>query len=159
MKRWTRNKHYKDWIEKVYKHRKVSRRHQKEDPKVDLCDSDRGFCTGHKEIPRRLMPQIYNTRKFARNIERKYGVKLFLNNKDKHPANIYIIEDLFSKKSNGWVMKLAFHMIDEERNKPIIISSINKLASGLNFLIICLFLKSKSFIFNNFIISTPYLHL
>ena len=75
MKRWTRNKHYKDWIEKVYKHRKVSRRSNKEDPKVDLCDSDRGFCTGHKEIPRRLMPQIYNTRKFARNIERKYGVK------------------------------------------------------------------------------------
>lgn len=73
-RRWTRSPEYKSWIEKVYKHRKLSRRHQKEDPKVDLCDAERGFCTGHKEIPRRLMPQIYNTRKFARNIKRKYGI-------------------------------------------------------------------------------------
>ncbi len=73
-RRWTRSPEYKKWIEKVYNHRKLSRRHQKEDPEVDLCDAERGFCTGHKEIPRRLMPQIYNTRKFARNIKRKYGI-------------------------------------------------------------------------------------
>ena len=72
-RRWTRSPEYKKWIENVAKHRKKSR--QKEDPEVDLCDSEKGFCTGHKEIPRRLMPQIYNTRKFARNIKRKYGIK------------------------------------------------------------------------------------
>ena len=74
-RRWTRSPEYKAWIEKVYKHRKLSRHHQKEDPEVDLCDAERGFCTGHKEIPRRLMPQIYDTRKFARNIKKKYGIK------------------------------------------------------------------------------------
>jgi hypothetical protein len=72
-RRWTRSPEYKKWIEKVYKHRKLSR--HKEDPEVDLCDAERGFCTGNKEIPRRLMPQIYNTRKFARNIKKKYGIK------------------------------------------------------------------------------------
>jgi hypothetical protein len=74
-RRWTRSPEYKKWIENVAKHRKLSRRHQKEDPEVDLCDAEKGFCTGHKEIPRRLMPQIYNTRKFARNIKKKYGIK------------------------------------------------------------------------------------
>ena len=72
-RRWTKSPEYKAWIEKVYKHRNKSR--QKEDPEIDLCDSERGFCTGHKEIPRRLMPQIYDTRRFARNIKRKYGIK------------------------------------------------------------------------------------
>jgi len=74
-RRWTQSPIYKSWIEKVAKHRRKSRRSSKPDPEVDLCDSDKGFCTGHKEIPRRLMPQIYNTRKFARNIKRKYGIK------------------------------------------------------------------------------------
>jgi len=72
-RRWTKSPEYKAWIEKVYTHRNKSR--QKEDPEIDLCDSERGFCTGHKEIPRRLMPQIYDTRRFARNIKRKYGIK------------------------------------------------------------------------------------
>jgi hypothetical protein len=71
-RRWTKSSIYKKWIEKVAKH-KSSRR--KPDPEVDLCDAERGFCTGHKEIPRRLMPQIYNTRRFARSIKRKYGIK------------------------------------------------------------------------------------
>ena len=72
-RRWTRSPEYIKWITNVNKHRKKSR--QKEDPEVDLCDAEKGFCTGHKEIPRRLMPQIYNTRKFARNIKRKYCIK------------------------------------------------------------------------------------
>jgi hypothetical protein len=74
-RRWTKSPEYKAWIKKVAKHRKKSRHVNKEDPEVDLCDSERGFCTGHKEIPRRLMPQIYNTRKFAKTIKRKYGIK------------------------------------------------------------------------------------
>ena len=72
-KRWSQQPAYKSWIEKVAKHRKSSR--QKPNPDIDLCDAERGFCTGNKEIPRRLMPQIYNTRRFARNIKRKYGIK------------------------------------------------------------------------------------
>jgi len=72
-RRWSQEPAYKSWIEKVAKHK--SSRHSKPNPSVDLCDAERGFCTGHKEIPRRLMPQIYNTRKFARNIKRKYGIK------------------------------------------------------------------------------------
>ena len=73
-KRWSQEPAYKLWIEKVARHRKSSRQ-VKPDPETDLCDAERGFCTGHKEIPRRLMPQIYNTRRFARSIKRKYGIK------------------------------------------------------------------------------------
>ena len=72
-RKWTRSPIYKKWIEKVTRHRSKSR--QEPDPEVDLCDAERGFCTGHKEIPRKLMPQIYDTRRFARNIKRKYGIK------------------------------------------------------------------------------------
>jgi len=69
---WTRNPTYKKWMKNVTRHRKKS---QKADPHVDLCDSEKGFCTGHKDIPRRLMPQIYNVKKFAKTIKKKYGVK------------------------------------------------------------------------------------
>ena len=71
MKNWLHSPIYKNWIKKVEKHRKSRRR---KDPEVDLCDAENGFCTGHKEIPRRLMPQIYNARQFARTIKKKYGV-------------------------------------------------------------------------------------
>jgi len=74
MRRWSQEPAYKSWIKKVAKHRSLSRRVSKPDSAVDLCDAERGFCTGHKEIPRRLMPQIYNTRSFARTIKRKYGI-------------------------------------------------------------------------------------
>ena len=57
--KWFQEETYKKWIDKVAKHRKSRR--LKPDPEVDLCDAERGFCTGHKEIPRKLMPQIYNT--------------------------------------------------------------------------------------------------
>ena len=78
MVRWTQNPIYQKWIENVTKHRKKSRR--KTDPAVDLCDAERGFCSGNKEIPRRLMPQIYNVKKFAKTIKRKYGIHSHMEN-------------------------------------------------------------------------------
>jgi hypothetical protein len=71
-RKWVKSPIYKKWITNVTRHRNKSR--QDSNPGVDLCDAERGFCSGHKEIPRRLMPQIYNTRRFARNIKRKYGI-------------------------------------------------------------------------------------
>jgi hypothetical protein len=70
--KWSEEVAYKEWLEKVSRHRRKSR--QKRDPAVDLCDAERGFCTGHKEIPRKLMPQIYNVKKFAKTVKRKYGI-------------------------------------------------------------------------------------
>jgi len=72
MRKWLKSPIYKTWIKNVTRHR--NKIQDKPDPK-DLCDAERGFCSGHKEIPRRLMPQIYNTRRFARNIKRKYGIQ------------------------------------------------------------------------------------
>ena len=73
-RKWLKSPIYKKWMKKVTHHRN-SWRANIHNPGVDLCDAERGFCSGHKEIPRRLMPQIYNTRRFARNIKRKYGVE------------------------------------------------------------------------------------
>ena len=72
-RKWKMNPIYKKWMSKVLKHRMKSR--QNSDPEIDLCDSEKGFCSGNKQIPRYLMPQIYNTRKFARNIRKKYGIQ------------------------------------------------------------------------------------
>jgi len=71
MVKWTHSPIYKKWLKNVTRYRRESR--HKRDP-ADLCDVERGFCSGNKEIPRRLMPQIYNVKKFARTIKKKYGI-------------------------------------------------------------------------------------
>ena len=71
-RKWFHQEAYKKWIEKVTHHR--SKKGATENPEIDLCDAKKGFCSGHKQIPRRLMPQIYDTRRFAKTIKRKYGI-------------------------------------------------------------------------------------
>lgn len=78
MVRWTHSANYKKWMQKVTTHRNKSRR--KSDPEVDLCDAEKGFCAGNKDIPRRLMPQIYNVKKFAKTIKKKYGIHSHMEN-------------------------------------------------------------------------------
>jgi len=70
MKPWSTNQNYQKWKQNVTKHRtkKVKR-----SPK-DMC-MKRGFCKGAKNIPRKLMPQIYNVNAFSKKIKRKYNVR------------------------------------------------------------------------------------
>jgi hypothetical protein len=67
---WSKTRSYKKWSKNVEraKTKKLVR-----SPK-DMCASS-SFCKGAKDIPRKLMPQIYDAGAFAKTIKSKYGVK------------------------------------------------------------------------------------
>lgn len=69
-KGWTKTRSFKKWSNNIKKVRKTRRSSSAK----DLC-SKGDFCKGAKDIPRKLMPQIYDASKFAKLIKSKYGVK------------------------------------------------------------------------------------
>jgi hypothetical protein len=70
MKPWTTNKNYREWKQDVKHHqtKKVKRSSK------DMCRKG-SFCKGAKNIPRKLMPQIYDVNAFSKKIKRKYNVR------------------------------------------------------------------------------------
>ena len=76
-KDWVKTRLFKKWSSNVEKTRKLKR--DKKDIEgskgiKDLCHNG-DFCKGSKDIPRRLMPQIYDVSAFAKLIKNKYSVK------------------------------------------------------------------------------------
>ena len=69
-KPWTKTKAFKKWKKAVVKN-KTAKAPKKEN---DMCDTG-SFCKGAKDIPRKLMPQIYDANKFAKVVKRRFGVK------------------------------------------------------------------------------------
>lgn len=67
---WRTEKRYKDWVKQVRHHRTKKTRDRSS---KNLC-LKRGFCGQTKEIPRRLMPQIYDPVAFAKRIRKDYKV-------------------------------------------------------------------------------------
>lgn len=67
---WRTEKRYKDWIKQVRHHKTKKTR---DTSSKNLC-LKRGFCGTTKEIPRRLMPQIYDPAAFAKKIRKEYKV-------------------------------------------------------------------------------------
>jgi len=123
-RRWSRNPVYKKWIQNVTKHRSKSR--QKEDPDVDLCDSEKGFCTGHKEIPRKLMPQIYNVKRFAKTIKKKYGIKSHM--AEVRPDSLIPSQEEIKK---AVVKKIGEAMVKGKyKDAPIVISKNKHVIDG-----------------------------
>ena len=124
-RKWLKSPIYKEWIKKVAHHRN-SRRVNIHNPQIDLCDAERGFCSGHKEIPRRLMPQIYNTRRFARNIKRKYGVKSHM--EMVRPDSLIPSQEEIKKSV---VKKIGEAMaVGKYKDSPIVISKNNYVIDG-----------------------------
>lgn len=68
---WAKTKSYKKWASNVQKHRRT--RHASS--AKDMCKKSKTFCKGSKDIPRKLMPQIYDVAAFSKTIKSKYGVK------------------------------------------------------------------------------------
>jgi len=68
---WTNTKSYKKWASNVQKYKRTRRAGS---PK-DMCTKSKTFCKGSKDIPRKLMPQIYDVAAFSKTIKSKYGVK------------------------------------------------------------------------------------
>ena len=67
---WKKTPAFKKWQTNVNRHRvrKTKKRSDK-----DMCKNS-DFCKGAKDIPRKLMPQIYDAKKFAEQIKKKYNV-------------------------------------------------------------------------------------
>jgi hypothetical protein len=68
---WTKSKAFRKWSGNVKTYRRT-RRSQKPS-ELDMC-TKKDFCKGSKDIPRKLMPQIYDAAKFSKIIKDKYDV-------------------------------------------------------------------------------------
>ena len=127
MTHWTSSKLYKNWKKNVseYREKKAKTSKVKKKPN-DLCVSHKGFCTGTKNIPRRLMPQIYNAKTFSKKIKKRYGIKTrkaMVRAKNLKPAqneiNKEIVDNLIDKmKKYG------------EHKNPIVISKDKYIVDG-----------------------------
>jgi len=71
MTKWTKSKAFQNWTKNVQTYRKTRR--VKKTSNLDMCTKN-NFCKGSKDIPRKLMPQIYDARKFSKIIKDKYNV-------------------------------------------------------------------------------------
>jgi hypothetical protein len=68
-KDWAKTRSYKKWSKNVER----AKTHKKARSPKDMCASA-SFCKGAKDIPRKLMPQIYDAGEFAATVKSKYGV-------------------------------------------------------------------------------------
>ena len=71
-KSWAKTKSFKKWSKNVVRASATTKKKRRSSK--DMC-SVANFCKGAKDIPRKLMPQIYDAAKFASLIKSKYGVK------------------------------------------------------------------------------------
>jgi len=71
---WANTRSFKKWSSNVNRVRTLKKK--KVRGSKDLCNT-KDFCKGSQEIPRKLMPQIYDSKAFAKTIRTKYGVKSF----------------------------------------------------------------------------------
>ena len=71
MKLWTESTPYKKWKQDLKIYRGKTKKNRSPD---NMCRT-KSFCEGSKDIPRRLMPQIYNPKRFSKKIHNKFKVK------------------------------------------------------------------------------------
>ena len=120
-KGWLKTKAFKKWSSNVQSQRKTRRVPSKK----DLC-SRGNFCKGAKDIPRRLMPQIYDASKFAKLIKAKYKVK---SHKD-----VMVMTDL--KPSQNEISKERVESVIEDiksgaiGNNPLVVSQDGYIVDG-----------------------------
>jgi len=71
MNSWKKTPVFKKWRSNIEKYKK--RKTLKKRSNKDVCNEPH-FCKGAKDIPRNLMPQIYDAKAFAKTIKKKYDV-------------------------------------------------------------------------------------
>ena len=71
MKSWANSKPYKKWKLDVKSYQAKTRKNKNPD---NMCVKS-SFCKGAQKIPRRLMPQIYNTKKFSKSIFKRFRIR------------------------------------------------------------------------------------
>ena len=143
-KSWKKTKAFKKW-KKDLKNNKTYKSSKKI---VDLCDKS-NFCKGTKDIPRKLLPQIFNANKFAKVIKRNFGIKtrkISMRPRNLKPSqgeiNSDVVNDIIKYKKvyqNPLVVSKDKYIIDghhrwaaakkSKPNKPIPVMVIN---AGVN---------------------------
>ena len=71
MKLWTESTPYKKWKLDLKSYRNKTKKSKNPN---NMCKTT-ALCKGAKDIPRSLMPQIYNPKKFSKKIHKKFKVK------------------------------------------------------------------------------------
>jgi hypothetical protein len=71
MSNWKKSPVFQKWKTNVS--RAKTTRKTKKQASHDMCTNS-DFCKGAKDIPRKLMPQIYDAAKFAKTIKKKYNI-------------------------------------------------------------------------------------
>jgi hypothetical protein len=87
-----------------------------------MCDTN-NFCKGAKDIPRKLMPQIYDAKKFAKVVKRRFGVKT--RRASKAPRNLKPSQNEINGEIVNKIIKTG-----KKHNNPLVISEDNFIVDG-----------------------------
>uniref|UniRef100_A0A6C0K046 Uncharacterized protein n=1 Tax=viral metagenome TaxID=1070528 RepID=A0A6C0K046_9ZZZZ len=115
---WTKTKAFKKWKTDVAKNKTAKAPKRKN----DMCDTD-NFCKGAKDIPRKLMPQIYDAKKFAKIVKRRFGVKT--RRTSKAPRNLKPSQNEINGEIVNKIIKTK-----KTHNNPLVVSEDNYIVDG-----------------------------
>jgi len=115
---WTKTKAFKKWKRDVVKNRTLKAPKRKH----DMCKNGT-FCSGAKDIPRKLMPQIYNAKKFAKVVKQRFGVKT--HKACKAPRVLKPSQNEINGEIVNKIIKTK-----QTHNNPLVISEDNYIVDG-----------------------------
>ena len=122
MKVWTHSLPYRKWKKDLIKYRKTTKKNKKAN---NMCNKSKTFCKGAKTIPRRLMPQIYNHRRFSKKIKKNFNISsktIKLPTKGLKPSQNEI---------NGEIVdKVVKSMKKTKKEMPIVVSKDGYVVDG-----------------------------
>ena len=123
MKLWTESTPYKKWKLDLKSYRGKTKTNKS---KNNMCKTTT-LCKGAKDIPRRLMPQIYNPKKFSKKIHNKFKVAsktMKMSTKHLKPSQNEINTQIVEKV----VKHLKKHA--DKPQKPIVVSKDGYVVDG-----------------------------
>lgn len=125
MKGWIHSLPYRKWKKDLVKYRKTAKKNRKS---TNLCNKTKTFCKGAKNIPRRLMPQIYNHKRFSKKIRKNYNIgskTIKLSTKSLKPSQNEINGEIVEK-----VVESMKKTRKSKKEMPIVVSKDGYVVDG-----------------------------
>jgi len=122
MNSWKKSPVFQKWKTNINKHKARKTKKRSND---DMCNNT-NFCKGAKDIPRKLMPQINDAKKFAKNIKMKYNVESEFTNapmRDFRPSQNEINRD----RVNSVIDAIKNNKLN---NNPLVVSQDGYIIDG-----------------------------
>ena len=120
MKLWANSKPFKKWKTDVKTYRAKTKKNNNPD---NMCRKS-SFCKGSQKIPRRLMPQIYDTKKFSQKIFKRFHIR---SKTLKMPTGaLKPSQNEINKK----IVKKVIKSLSKKDQKPIVVSKDNFVVDG-----------------------------